>query len=69
MVFAFEKLQVYQKALDFAAAVCRLTKAFPRGYFLPAYPLNRARRPPEVGCTGATSRVMLGRHVRRGREG
>jgi hypothetical protein len=32
MAFAFEKLQVYQKAIAFADAVCTLTKGFPRGY-------------------------------------
>jgi hypothetical protein len=32
MAFAFEKLQVYQKAISFADAVCTLTKSFPRGY-------------------------------------
>ncbi len=42
MVFAFEKLHVYQKALDFADGVCTLTKAFPRGYFFLANQLNRA---------------------------
>jgi hypothetical protein len=33
MAFTFEKLQVYQKALEFADAVCTLTKSFPRGCF------------------------------------
>jgi len=40
--FAFEKLHVYQKALDFADAVCRLARGFPRGYFFLADQLNRA---------------------------
>jgi four helix bundle protein len=31
MAFAFEKLLVYQKSVDFADAICRLTEAFPRG--------------------------------------
>ena len=31
MPFAFEKLNVYQKAIAFADAVCTLTKGFPRG--------------------------------------
>lgn len=42
MAFAFEKLQVYQKAVSFADAVCTLTKGFPRGYFFLADQLNRA---------------------------
>jgi four helix bundle protein len=42
MAFAFEKLQVYQKAIVFADAVCTLTKSFPRGYFFLADQLNRA---------------------------
>jgi hypothetical protein len=36
MAFAFEKLQVYQKAIAFADTVCTLTKGFPRGYFFVA---------------------------------
>jgi four helix bundle protein len=42
MAFAFEKLQVYQKAVAFADTVCTLTKGFPRGYFFLADQLNRA---------------------------
>ncbi len=42
MTFAFEKLNVYQKAVSFADAVCSLTKGFPRGYFFLADQLNRA---------------------------
>ncbi len=42
MPFAFEKLKVYQKALDFADAACSLTRGFPRGYFFMANQLNRA---------------------------
>ena len=41
MTFAFEKLNVYQKAITFADAVCTLTKSFPRGYFFLADQLNR----------------------------
>jgi hypothetical protein len=36
MAFAFEKLQVYQKAIAFADGVCTLTRSFPRGYFFVA---------------------------------
>ena len=42
MPFAFEKLQVYQKAVTFADAICTLSRDFPRGYFFPADQLNRA---------------------------
>ena len=31
MSFAFEKLVVYQKAIDFADTVCARSEAFPRG--------------------------------------
>ena len=42
MPFAFEKLNVYPKAVPFADAGCLLTKGFPRGYFFLADQLNRA---------------------------
>ena len=42
MPFIFEKLQVYQKAINFADDVCTLTRSFPRGYFFLADQLNRA---------------------------
>ena len=42
MAFAFEKLLVYQKSIDFAEAVCVATRRFPRGYFSLADQLNRA---------------------------
>ena len=42
MAFAFEKLNVYQKAVAFADSVCTLTRSFPRGYFFLADQLNRA---------------------------
>ena len=42
MAFAFEKLIVYQKAIDFADAACQLTRQFPGGYFFLADQLNRA---------------------------
>jgi hypothetical protein len=32
MAFAFEKLLIYQKAIDFAEQVCQRTGLFPRGY-------------------------------------
>jgi four helix bundle protein len=42
MAFAFEKLQVYQKAVCFADSVSTFTKSFPRGYFFLADQLNHA---------------------------
>jgi len=42
MAFMFEKLQVYQKAVDFADQVAALTESFPRGYGFLANQLNRA---------------------------
>jgi four helix bundle protein len=42
VAFAFEKLSVYQKSVDFADSACTLTKSFPRGYFFLADQLNRA---------------------------
>ena len=42
MPFAFEKLLVYQKAIDFSDHVCRLTGGFPRGFWFLADQLNRA---------------------------
>jgi four helix bundle protein len=42
MPFAFEKLQVYQKAISFADAICTLSRDLPRGYFFLADQLNRA---------------------------
>lgn len=42
MVFAFEKLIVYQKAIDFSDAICTKTVGFPRGYGFLTDQLNRA---------------------------
>ena len=42
MTFAFEKLLVYQKAIDFADHVCCKTENFPRGYGFLVDLLNRA---------------------------
>ena len=38
----FEKLQVYQKAIDLADEVASLTENFPRGYYFLTDQLNRA---------------------------
>ena len=42
MSFAFEKLVVYQKSVDFADAICEVTDAFGRGFGFLADQLNRA---------------------------
>ena len=42
MAFMFEKLEVYQKAVAFAADIAQLTEAFPRGYYFLTDQLNRA---------------------------
>ena len=41
-MFAFEKLAVYQKSVDFADRVASLTEQFPRGYGFLVDQLNRA---------------------------
>ena len=42
MTFAFEKLRVYQKSVDFADAVCTSTEQFQCGYGFQVNQLNRA---------------------------
>ncbi len=42
MAFAFEKLKVYQKAVDLADQVAALTEQFPRGYGFLSDQLKRA---------------------------
>ena len=42
MAFAFEKLLVYQKAVDFSDAICAKTETFARGYGFLTDQLNRA---------------------------
>jgi four helix bundle protein len=42
MAFMFEKLEVYQKAVDFADEVAAMTEGFPRGYGFLVDQLNRA---------------------------
>jgi len=42
MAFMFEKLEVYQKAINFADAAAALTQDFPRGFYYLADQLNRA---------------------------
>jgi four helix bundle protein len=42
MAFAFEKLIVYQKSMDFSDRICELTQTFPRGFYFLVDQLNRA---------------------------
>jgi hypothetical protein len=42
LAFTFEKLLVYQKAIDFADAVCAEAERFPHGYSFLRDQLNRA---------------------------
>jgi len=42
MSFAFEKLVVYQKSVDFADSICAATEVFQRGYGFLVDQLNRA---------------------------
>jgi hypothetical protein len=42
MAFTFEKLLVYQKAIDFADKACQISENFARGYGFLAEQLNRA---------------------------
>jgi len=42
MAFAFEKLLVYQKAMNFSDRVCQITQSFPRGFYFLVDQLNRA---------------------------
>ena len=42
MSFAFEKLVVYQKSVDFADSICAMTEEFQRGYGFLVDQLNRA---------------------------
>jgi four helix bundle protein len=42
MAFLFEKLLVYQKAVNFADLICTRTESFPRGYGFLVDQLNRA---------------------------
>ena len=42
MAFQFEKLLVYQKAIDFADEICSATESFARGYGFLVDQLSRA---------------------------
>jgi four helix bundle protein len=43
VAFAFEKLEVYQKAVGFADRTCQATEKFSRGYGFLSDQLNRAQ--------------------------
>ena len=45
VAFMFENLKVYQKAMDFADAVCGRTERFARGYAFLVDQLNRTALP------------------------
>ena len=47
MTFSFEKLLVYQKAVDFADRICGMTEQFPRGYGFLVDQLNLLNSIPE----------------------
>ena len=42
MTFLFEKLDVYQKSVDFADKICQLTDAFSKGNYYLVDQINRA---------------------------
>jgi len=42
MPFAFEKLLVYQKSVDFSDRICELSGTFPRGFYFLTDQINRA---------------------------
>jgi four helix bundle protein len=42
MAFAFERLVVYQKAMNFCDRICATTQTFPRGFYFLFDQLNRA---------------------------
>ncbi len=42
MAFMFEKLEVYQKAVDLAEQIISLTEQFPKGFYFLTNQLNRA---------------------------
>ena len=42
MAFAFEKLIVYQKAIDFSDRICEVSSQFPRGFYFLVDQMNRA---------------------------
>ena len=67
MSFAFEKLQVYQRAVSLADAVCTLTRGFPRGYFFLADQLNRAALSIAAGAGALALSELVTRKTRNSR--
>lgn len=61
MAFMFERLEVYQKAVDFADEVAALTERFPRGYFFLADQLNRAALSVAANIAEGNGRKHLNR--------
>jgi hypothetical protein len=72
----FEKLEVYQKAVDFADEIAALTEGFPRGYGFLVDQLNRAALsiatnlaevnsglPNPIAATSSRSRAARRRNV------
>jgi four helix bundle protein len=56
MTFAFEKLLVYQKAIDFSDRVFQLTSSSRRGFWFLADQLNRAALSIARNLAAATNR-------------
>jgi hypothetical protein len=52
MAFAFEKLAVSQKSVDFADAICQRAEGFSRGYGFLVDRLNRAALSGDAGASG-----------------
>jgi len=76
VAFMFEKLQVYQKAVDLADEIASLTEGFPRGYGFLVDQLNRAALsiatnlaeatvalPCPIAATSSRSREVLRKSV------
>jgi len=58
MAFMFEKLEVYQKAVDFADEIAALTEGFPRGYGFLVGQLNRAAQASRPCITISRSALL-----------
>lgn len=56
MPFMFEKLQVYQKAVDLADDIAAMTEHFPRGYGYLTDQLNRAALSIATNIAGGNGR-------------
>jgi four helix bundle protein len=58
MAFAFEKLLVYQKAIDFSDRTCQAAQAFPRGFYFLVDQLNRAALPIATNIAEGNGRFI-----------